>query len=197
MDALHRAHDPGNTARMPVAIRPCRPGDAPALTRLAHAAKRHWGYPDALIALWAPALTFTRAFLASASAYAAVEDGRLVGVCAIAGRGRRRELEHMWVLPERIGRGIGRRLLGHAIRRELARGTRRLRIAADPNAEGFYRRLGARLVGAVPSMPAGRTLPLLELELTARRAGSGDTPGTRDRRGSHSRPAQPRARRSR
>jgi len=188
---LPRAHHLGKTARMPVVIRRCRSTDAPALTRLAHAAKRHWGYPDTLIDLWSPALTFTPAFLAAASAYAAVEDGRLVGVCAVAGAGVERELEHLWVLPERIGRGIGRRLLGHAIRRERTRGTQRLRIAADPNAEGFYRRLGAQLVGSVPSMPAGRRLPLLALELTPRRAGTAGTPGPPGRPGSRSRRARP------
>jgi hypothetical protein len=43
-----------------------------------------------------------------------------------------------------------------------------LRIASDPFAEGFYRRMGARRVGVVPSTPRGRTLPLLLLD--ARRA---------------------------
>jgi hypothetical protein len=52
-----------------------------------------------------------------------------------------------------------------AIQRAAARGASVLRIASDPHAEGFYRRFGARLVGYVESLPAGRRLPRLELEL--------------------------------
>jgi hypothetical protein len=42
-------------------------------------------------------------------------------------------------------------------------------ITADPNAEGFSTRLGARRVGEVPSTPAGRMLPRLEVTVTAAR----------------------------
>ncbi|MGH8733407.1 MAG: D-glycero-beta-D-manno-heptose 1,7-bisphosphate 7-phosphatase [Burkholderiales bacterium] len=46
-----------------------------------------------------------------------------------------------------------------------AAGARRIEIASDPNAIGFYRKLGARRVGDVPSKPRGRRLPLLRLSL--------------------------------
>jgi GNAT superfamily N-acetyltransferase len=81
------------------------------------------------------------------------------------------ELEHCWVLPERIGHGIGTRLLAHAVATSRAAGAATLRIASDPFAEGFYRRMGGRPAGTVPSTPRGRTLPLLTLDV--RRA----TPG--------------------
>jgi GNAT superfamily N-acetyltransferase len=53
------------------------------------------------------------------------------------------ELEHLWVSPEHIGTGIGRALFDHAVRRAAALGATTLSIEADPNAEGFYRRMGA------------------------------------------------------
>src|SRR5207302_7733682 len=40
-----------------------------------------------------------------------------------------------------------------------------LEIASDPNAQGFYRRMGARPVGFVPSRPRGRRLPLLVVDV--------------------------------
>jgi GNAT superfamily N-acetyltransferase len=73
------------------------------------------------------------------------------------------ELEHCWVLPAYIGRGIGARLVEHAAATCRAASATTLRIAADPFAEGFYRRMGARPAGTVPSTPRGRTLPLLRL----------------------------------
>ena len=95
--------------------------------------------------------------------YCAVEGARIVGFYALSGRGPTRELEHMWVVPERIGAGLGRQLLAHARATARADGARTLRIAADPYAVGFYVKAGARLVGAIASAPRGRTLPLLLL----------------------------------
>jgi hypothetical protein len=40
-------------------------------------------------------------------------------------------------------------------------------VESDPNAEGFYHKMGARLIGQVPAGVLGseRTLPLLEKTL--------------------------------
>ncbi len=69
------------------------------------------------------------------------------GFYALVERGSKVELEHLWVLPEHIGTGIGRALFDHAVRKAAALGATILSIEADPNAEGFYRRMGARRVG--------------------------------------------------
>jgi GNAT superfamily N-acetyltransferase len=150
-----------------VVIRRARADDAPALTRIAHAAKRHWRYPDAWIRLWAADLTVTPGFVRRHPTWCAVRGGRVVGFYAVSGRGATRELEHMWVDPRRIGDGIGRALFAHCEDRLRRMGVARLDIASDPNAEGFYRRLGARRVGDVPARPDGRTLPLLALTVSA------------------------------
>jgi hypothetical protein len=51
-----------------------------------------------------------------------------------------------------------------AVDRARALGISRLLIDADPNADGFYARMGARRVGTVASGSiAGRELPRLEL----------------------------------
>jgi len=47
-----------------------------------------------------------------------------------------------------MGRGIGRALFKHALEQARKLGHRTLKIEADPNAEGFYKRMGARHVGA-------------------------------------------------
>ena len=136
--------------------------DTAVLTAIAHAAKRHWGYPEAWIALWQRDLTVTPAFVERYPVYGAVEDDALVGFYALVFAGADCELEHFWVVPARMGAGVGRALFEHALERCRSIDARRLWINADPNAEGFYRKLGARRVGEVPSTPAGRMLPRLE-----------------------------------
>jgi GNAT superfamily N-acetyltransferase len=143
-------------------IRRAVAADADALTALAHAAKRHWQYPEAWIALWRRDLTFPPAFIERYPVYCAVDGDVMVGVYALLFAAADCELEHFWVAPARMGAGVGRALFEHAVERCRAIGARRLWINADPNAEGFYQRMGARRVGEVPSTPAGRTLPRLE-----------------------------------
>jgi len=145
-------------------IRRALPRDARALTRVAHAAKRHWRYPEAWIARWREALTVTPGFVERGPVHCAVEGGRIVGFYALTGQGATRELEHMWIVPDRIGSGLGRRLLEHARATARGDGARFLSIASDPNAVGFYLRMGARPTGDVPSAPRGRMLPRLRLD---------------------------------
>jgi len=148
-----------------LAIRAAEPADADRLTGIAHAAKRHWGYPEAWIALWRADLTVTAEFIRAHSVYCAIADTEIVAFYALSREQGAFELEHLWVDPPHLRRGIGARLLQHAARTVQSLGGSALNIVADPNAEDFYRRLGARRVGAVPSQPPGRELPLLVLEL--------------------------------
>ena len=152
---------------MTPAILRARRADSADLTRISRAAKRHWGYPETLLRLWQRDLTVTPGFIARHPVYCAVHRGKAVGFYAISGTGSARELEHMWVHPRYIGAGVGRALFAHLLRRLRTMKVRRLDVASDPNAEGFYRRMGARRVGVVASTPEGRLLPLLRLTLQA------------------------------
>ena len=49
---------------MDIQIRRADPDEAPVLTELAHAAKRHWGYPESWIENWQADLTITKEFIA-------------------------------------------------------------------------------------------------------------------------------------
>jgi GNAT superfamily N-acetyltransferase len=144
-----------------------KPSDAEALTRIAFSAKRYWGYPERWIERWQETLTINPEFIRRNEVYAAVVEGELVGFYALTGEGRKIELEHLWVLPERMGARIGRALFDHAVRRAASLGAEVLGIESDPNAEGFYRRMGATRVGEInyPIDGQNRTLPLLVVEV--------------------------------
>jgi GNAT superfamily N-acetyltransferase len=126
------------------------PDDDEALTRISFAAKRHWGYPERWIARWQEALTIPPDFIHRNEVYAAVAEGEPVAFYALVGEGREIALEHLWVSPERIGTGVGRLLFDHALRRAAALGAETVRIEADPNAEGFYQRMGAAARSPTP-----------------------------------------------
>jgi GNAT superfamily N-acetyltransferase len=143
------------------------PGDAEALTRIAFASKRYWGYPERWISRWSAALTITPEFVRDNGVYAAVADGEPIGFYALSGTGHEVELEHLWVSTAWIGSGVGRLLFEHAMDSATSRGARHVEIEADPNAEGFYLRMGARRVGENVYEIEGqrRALPRMVVEL--------------------------------
>ncbi len=146
-----------------------RPEDAARLTALAHAAKRRWGYPERWIRAWRADLTLTPACIRDNEVFAASERGEAVGFYALACHGRRCSVEHFWVAPAAMGRGVGRALFRHLLGRAGALGAQRVEIEADPNAEGFYLKMGARRLGERVYRLDGkpRVLPVLVLDLPA------------------------------
>ncbi|HKH12901.1 MAG TPA: GNAT family N-acetyltransferase [Rubrobacter sp.] len=117
--------------------------------------------------LWREGLEVSPGFVRDNEVYAAVCGGEAVGFYALVGEGSALDLEHLWVLPDWIGAGLGRTLFEHAMRRAAGLGARSVVIESDPNAEGFYRRMGARRTGENVYEMEGRerVLPLMVVEL--------------------------------
>jgi len=149
-------------------LRRATPADADTLTAIALEAKAHWGYPAEWLAVWRSALTIHAEWLRSNVAVVAAHQVRPVGFVGMEPvDGGIWILEHLWVLPEWIGQGTGRALLHRA--QELARagGAAALELDADPYAEPFYLRMGARRIGevAAPVLGIDRWLPRLRFEI--------------------------------
>ena len=143
------------------------PDQAKVLTEIAFTAKRHWDYPERWVQLWSPILTVSPEFIEQHDTYIALKDEKEIGFYAIAVEDERASLEHFWVLPEYMGKGIGAKLFRHALSRCKEIGVHTLEIESDPNAQGFYERMGAKKVrdaiGEVDGQP--RVLPVLEITL--------------------------------
>jgi GNAT superfamily N-acetyltransferase len=140
-------------------LRVAAPGDGPRLRAVAEGSKAYWGYDAERVRSWAATLDFSREI------WVAEVNGEIVawsalrppddGVC---------ELDDLWVEPGAIRSGVGTTLFRHAAERARAAGAHALRWEADPNAVGFYERMGATTVGTVTS-EWGRALPVMQVEL--------------------------------
>ena len=73
-------------------------------------------------------------------------------------------LEHLWIEPEWIGRELGSALFEFAAQRARALGARLLEWEAEPNAAGFYEKMGGRRLRETTS-EWGRTLSVMGLDL--------------------------------
>ncbi len=157
---------------LPLQVRRAVPSDAPALTTLCRAAKRHWGYPEEWMEAWADTVCVTPNVIRTQQILVVSRpgEGGPVGFFGLRRDGSQWWLEHFWVVPEQIGRGVGRAMFGVALDAARRNGVRALHIKSDPNAEGFYRRMGARRVGEeryVLLEKHPRELPLLVIDVPA------------------------------
>jgi GNAT superfamily N-acetyltransferase len=141
-----------------------RSEDAEALTTIAFAAKSHWGYPPSWIEHWRDVLTITPEYIEAHPTFVAMVDGDIAGFAAVQITDGEALLDHLWVKPGFMRRGIGRALFVHTEATARSSGAGRLKIVGDPHAEAFYCRMGATLYGREPANMDGeeRFLPLLE-----------------------------------
>ena len=140
---------------MQIELRPARPDEAEHLSEIARLAKARWGYPATQIESWREAfLTVTADFIAAHWVWAATDSSdRAIAFAALERAAAGDVLEHLWVLPAYMRMGLGRRLF-----QRVATESPAFTFTSDPNADGFYRRMGAREIGKVVSELQGRAL---------------------------------------
>src|SRR5258706_5877801 len=144
------------------------PEHADQLTQITIAAKRHWNYPEKWIQLWIPVLTISVEYISENEAWMMEVENKPVAYYSLKQDLVDLWLDNLWVLPEHMGQGIGRSLFEHALKRSRSRGFSTLKIEADPNAESFYEKMGARKIGErqhgeMDGQP--RILPIMEINL--------------------------------
>ncbi|MFI6045058.1 GNAT family N-acetyltransferase [Nocardia sp. NPDC051321] len=151
---------------MRVTVRPGRSDEAALLSDLALRSKAFWGYDEQFLALCRDELTLAPPEIVAKRTAVAESDGVVVGFVTVEGTAPVGELGMLYVAPEAIGKGIGGELFRYAVETARTAGLQRLVIDADPNAESFYRAMGAVRVGNVASgsIP-GRELPLMEVDV--------------------------------
>jgi GNAT superfamily N-acetyltransferase len=149
---------------------------ASVLTDLSRRSKAHWGYHPDLLRRWADDLSIRPEDIdqdAVLVAEVGADPGRIAGFArvaegshTVAGGPAPAQLKDLWVEPADVGSGIGRALFVAASEVARTLPADQLLIVADPNAEGFYLRMGARRIGEEASeVVDGRRLPILLLDL--------------------------------
>jgi GNAT superfamily N-acetyltransferase len=146
-------------------VREGHEADFRRLRQIAVDSKAHWGYERALVEDWAEGGDFEPESLGQRLVYVADEDGQAVGWASLIPRGEVGWLEDLWIEPAWIGRGVGRMLFEHVKERARALGAKRLEWEAEPNARGFYERMGGSYVRDSEVTEWGRVLEVLGVEL--------------------------------
>jgi N-acetylglutamate synthase-like GNAT family acetyltransferase len=130
------------------------------LNQISLLSKKHWGYPDDWIRHWTDGLTLSIDDLNTLKVTVLEMDSEPVGFCAIAEHADAYEIEHLWLLPEFIGKGLGRKLLQYVLNQIILKKLPVI-VEADPNAEVFYAKQGFQTFDRKESFPKGRFLPVM------------------------------------
>jgi GNAT superfamily N-acetyltransferase len=146
-----------------VGIREARPDEAAGLSALANESKAHWGYSAEALARWRTELTITPQDILRHPTFVAETGGRVVGFYMLH-LDAPRTIEHLWIHPASLRRGVGTLLIRHALALD-REGHEPIRVVSDPHAAGFYEHHGGVRTDCVsaplPGLP-DRVLPVYE-----------------------------------
>jgi GNAT superfamily N-acetyltransferase len=150
----------------PLLIRPGDVTEGPRLKEIAAASKGFWGYEPERVREWAERGDFSPERLRELTVFVAESEGKVVAWASLIPKGEKAWLEDLWVEPAWIGRGVGAQLFRHAVDHARGVGATMMEWEAEPNAMGFYEKMGGRHVRESES-EWGRTLSVMGVELHA------------------------------
>jgi GNAT superfamily N-acetyltransferase len=146
-------------------IRSGHAGEGSTLRQIAIAAKSYWGYDRSWVTEWVEHGGFSDEALRARDIYVADIDGKPVGWAASVPKGDVCWLDDLWVDPPWIGKGVGSRLWRHVAQRAADVRAVRLEWEAEPNAVGFYKKMGGRYLRDSEAREWGRVLPIMGVDL--------------------------------
>ncbi len=141
--------------------------DSETLTNIALTSKAHWGYSNEIIESWRNDLTITSKMIKEMIVFKIIINNHIAGFYVLnPPKGNTIELEMLFILPEFIGQGIGKRLLQHSFEKSIELKANSMILLADPNAVPFYKSQGFVIIDKKESSIPNRFLPIMQKDLT-------------------------------
>lgn len=135
--------------------------DIPELNLLSIASKKYWGYPDEWIEYWRDDMTITTKKFGQQNILIGELNSEMIGFCSVTEHDEQYEILHLWILPQFIGQGYGKKIMTQAIQ-EFTKPDKPIIVEADPYSELFYAGQGFVTFDKVESYPKGRFLPIMK-----------------------------------
>ena len=141
--------------------------DAKKLTEIALQSKAYWGYSAVQIESWKEELMVIPKMFQHSVIHKYLIDTEIAGFYILENtQPHSASLAFLFVAPQFIKQGIGKQLVVHAIEYSRKNNYTFLKVLSDPNAAGFYKKYGFKVLSQKQSSIAGRFLPAMELRLS-------------------------------
>ncbi|MGE7596979.1 GNAT family N-acetyltransferase [Lysinibacillus fusiformis] len=140
--------------------------DSNILSNLTYRSKAYWGYTEDFLQKCKEkdALTVTKDYIENNSVYLIEIDNKVVAFYSFAIN--EQKLDALFLDPDYIGKGLGKIIWNHLLNKAKELELREFTIDSDPNAEGFYLKMGALNIGSTPSTVfPDRSLPLMKVKV--------------------------------
>lgn len=139
--------------------------EANELSNLALASKATWDYSEEFILACKEDLTITEQYIKNNYVYILEEKHEIIGFFSFQRKGVD-SLDFLYLHPNYKGKGYGRILWESVIQKAAQLNMKSFTIDSDPNAKGYYIKMGAKLIGETPSTVfRDRLLPLLQYDM--------------------------------
>ncbi len=130
--------------------------------------KSHWSWPEEYLSKALPLHRVSPAYARNNYCFEVLDTrDKLIAFFSVAVDDTRVLLDNLWVTPDLIGNGIGRRACEHVFQLAREQGWAQLWVLPDPPAEGFYLKMGFSDTGErVPSrVPGGPLFCVYRIQL--------------------------------
>lgn len=147
-------------------IRRARAEEAELLSQLALRSKGYWGYEPEFLEACRKELTLSPSDVDDSITYVLEGLAGIQGYYRLSSHTPQGELLDLFLEPAIIKQGWGRTMWNHLVESAKNHGIQTIRLAADPNAEAFYKVMGCIKTGETPSASfPNRFLPLMGFEI--------------------------------
>jgi GNAT superfamily N-acetyltransferase len=152
-------------------IRTANISDHSVLTDIAFAAKKTWNYPSEFIELWQDELTITPEYITTNTVFVFEIENQIAGFISLIKIEKDKTMrtifiekgywmDHLFIHPKYQKMGIGKQLTEHLLKFGERKNIKSLYIFVDPNAVGFYKKIGAEFIRNSDSSIPMRQLPV-------------------------------------
>jgi GNAT superfamily N-acetyltransferase len=139
--------------------------DNEILTEITKKSKAYWGYSEEQILKWKDNLTISKGYIENNPVFKLVENERTIGYYSYSIKEKNVILDNLFVLPEYIGKGLGKFLMNDFLDRMRNEKFEKITLDSEPNAENFYLKIGFKKIGEFETSIKNRFMPIMEMSL--------------------------------
>lgn len=133
--------------------------DCDELTNLAAESEGYWGYDEEFMELFKIIYAITPNLIEENLTYLLENHEEIIGFYNVVQEGYIGYVEYFYIKPKYIGQGYGKTMWNHMVDKCETMGIVQLELVTSPQAKGFYKKMGARVVKEIESQIDNRKIP--------------------------------------
>lgn len=140
--------------------------DCKQLTETAHLSKQDWGYSDDDMKLWEDDLRIDEDYIRKNTVIKVYAEEQFIGFFAVIAVDHEiLEIDHLWLLPGVKRKGFGSLIFKTILQYGKTNAFKKAILIAEPNAKGFYEKMGGTVQGTFQSKIKDRYLEIYHYTL--------------------------------